>query len=238
MKCVLCRQDRTLCKSHIVPEFLYKHLYNDGRKLMAISGKGNKGWKPLQKGVRDRLLCLDCECKINDYYEKPFLKQWESTSPLPHEIGLDDIYNRCYDYTTFKLFHLSILFRASVSSLPSFRATNLGKKHEQRIRDMLLNKEPGRNSEYPIIGLVVVSKNGFREQRFISVPFPSRYANHNIYGQVYGGVGWWISVSSHKNTEFQQLGLQENEEMRFYSVDLDSLPQAKLAGMLLRKETF
>lgn len=236
MECLLCGEDRILCNSHIVPEFLYKHLYNDARKLMAISGQGNKGWKPLQKGVRDHLLCTDCECRINDNYEKPFLEQWETTSPLPLEIELDQVYTGNYDYTTFKLFHLSVLFRASISSLPSFRATCLGQKHEQCIRDMLLNKDPGKHAEYPIIGFIVVNNQGKREQRFISVPFPSRYENHQIYGQVYGGVVWWVSVSSYKNANFQQIGLQENGAMSFYTETIDKIVQAKVAGMLLRKE--
>jgi len=101
--------------------------------MMGINGVGNRGWKTLQKGIRERLLCVDCEQWLNDKYEKPFLKQWFVDLPLPTRIAQDAAHTAVYDYLTFKLFHLSILFRASVSSLPTFREVHLG-VHEEHIR--------------------------------------------------------------------------------------------------------
>ena len=45
----------------------------------------------------------------------------------------DDVHTATFSYVSFKLFHLSILFRASVSSNPMFQAIRLG-MHEDRIR--------------------------------------------------------------------------------------------------------
>jgi len=125
-KCRLCLNDRVLCNSHIVPEFLYGDLYNDQHKLMGITGQGNKGWMPLQKGIREYLFCSDCEQHLNEKYEKPFLRQWTIDHPLPDRMQQDSIHSAVYDYRSFKLFHLSILFRSSISSLPTFQSVNLG----------------------------------------------------------------------------------------------------------------
>lgn len=207
MKCHLCQNDRELCDSHIIPEFLYRDLYNDQHTLMGINGQGNKGWKPLQKGTREHLLCFDCEQYLNDKYEKPFLKQWTVDSPLPDRIAQDAAHTAVYDYSKFKLFHLSILFRASVSSLPTFRGVNLA-THEDRIRRMLITEDPGKEWEYPILAFAVLNGRGEVERRLISCPIASRYEGHIVYGQIYGGAIWWISVSSHRNDLFCRAGLQ------------------------------
>jgi len=214
LKCQLCANDGKLCNSHIVPEFLYRWLYNDQRKLMGISGQGNKGWKPLQKGLREYLLCATCEQHINDKYEKPFLKQWTIDSPLPDRIEQDSAHSGSYDYPTFKLFHLSILFRASVSTLPTFAEVKLG-KHEQRIREMLISQDPGKDWEYPVLGFAVLNGRGEVERRFISRPIAGRYEGQLAYGQIYGGAMWWILVSSHRNELFCQAGLQPSGRMIF-----------------------
>jgi hypothetical protein len=206
MHCHLCHTEQKLCKSHIVPEFLYRDLYNGDHMMMGINGQGNKGWKPLQKGIREKLFCSDCEQHLNDKYEKPFLKQWLNEKPLPSQMSHNSLFSATYDYPTFKLFHLSILFRASVSSLSTFQEVDLG-KHEKRINQMLLNEDPGQDWEYPILAFAVLNGNDV-EKRLISQPIRGRHEGHRAYGQIYGGAMWWILVSSHRNDLFCRAGLQ------------------------------
>ena len=70
--CRLCRNIRQLRNSHIIPEFLYKPTYNRKGHAMGIHGRGNRGWKSLQKGLRDPLFCEQCEQHFNAYCERPF----------------------------------------------------------------------------------------------------------------------------------------------------------------------
>ena len=63
--CRLCHRDKALRFSHIVPEFLYADLYNEKRHMMGINGRGTKGWKPLQQGIREHLFCERCEQHFN-----------------------------------------------------------------------------------------------------------------------------------------------------------------------------
>lgn len=234
MPCRLCGKNKPLCDSHIVPEFLYKDLYNENHKMMGINGQGNKGWKPLQQGLYEKLLCESCEQFFNDEYEKPFLQQWTITSPLPDRMREGEVYAGLYDYPKFKLFHLSVLFRASVSSLPSFAAVRLG-KHEERIREMLVTKNPGKVSDYPIFGMAVINMRDEVQRRHMTSPESQRFEGHIAYGQIYGGAMWWVSVSSHCNTTFCKVGLQSTGHMHFNAVPWNQIPIMRAASEALRR---
>ena len=51
------------------------------------------------------------------------------------------------EYEPFKLFHLSVLFRASVSTLPTFADVSLG-PHEERLRNLLLARRAGPEDQF------------------------------------------------------------------------------------------
>lgn len=233
MKCRLCHNERKLCDSHIVPEFLYRDLYDNNHKMIGINGQGNKGWKPLQKGIREQLFCSDCEQHLNDKYEKPFLKQWLTDKPLPSQMRHDSIFSADYDYPTFKLFHLSILFRSSISSLPTFQEVSLG-PHEERIRQMLLNEDPGKEWEYPILAFAVLNGNGV-EKRLISQPISGRHEGHRAYGQIYGGAMWWILASSHRNNLFCRAGLQPSGSLKMLAEPWNEIGVVQDASAALKR---
>ncbi len=144
---------------------------------MGITGQGNKGWMSLQKGIREYLFCYDCEQHLNEKYEKPFLQQW-SIDSLPDHIKQDSAHSAVYDYRTFKLFHLSILFRSSVSSLPTFQEVNLG-THEECVRNMLIFEDPGQDWKYPILAFAVLNGRGEVEKRLIVTLLPSESMSTN-----------------------------------------------------------
>ncbi len=145
--CKLCLLDRELRNSHIVPEFLYKELYNNKGHLMAINGRGNRGWKAPQNGIREPLFCESCEQHFNRYYEQPFRAQWVVAAPLPNPWDVSGVHRIKVDYISFKLFHLSILFRAGVSSRPCYREVSLG-PHQETLRQLILNRDPGSPHQY------------------------------------------------------------------------------------------
>ena len=232
--CRLCLRDAKLCKSHIVPEFLYAPLYNEDRNFMGITGRGSKGWKPLNKGSFESLLCADCELMLNREYEQPFQKQFIGGSGLPSHLPANYAHTAVFDYLTFKLFHLSILFRASASSHATFREIGLA-EHEERIRCMLLESDPGHDWEYPILAFAVINDRNEVERRIISQPIAARYDGHRVYGQIYGGAMWWTSVSAHKNDHFLQYGLQRSGQMTFVASSFRDIAVMHDAGAALRQ---
>jgi hypothetical protein len=232
--CKLCLLDKSLCQSHIIPEFLYAPLYNDDGRMMGITGVGGKGWKPVQKGLRDDLLCRECEALLNERYEIPFQQQWSNRYPLPQRADEGDVFHAQFDYATFKLFHLSILFRAAVSSNPTFRQVSLG-KHEDILRQMILAGNAGRVDRYPIFATALVNDRQEIERRIICPPTLTQIGGHHVYGFVFDGVRWMYSVSSSHHLDFIEAGLQGNGGMAFYVTPWHQHIALHAAAAALRK---
>ena len=201
---------------------------------MAISGIGSKGWKPLNTGLWESLLCHDCEAYFNTEYEQPFQKQWVAPSALPNSMDSESIHSAVFNYPIFKLFHLSILFRCSVSSLPTYREVRLG-RHEDRIRQMLISKDAGLQSEYPILAFAVLNAKSEVEKRLITQPIVARYDGHVVYGQIYAGAMWWISVTSHRNETFCSAGLQPSGHITFIAEPMSEIGVIQDASVLLNR---
>lgn len=233
--CRLCHLDRELRNSHIVPEFLYKDfdLYNTKGYLMAINGLGNRGWKALQNGAREHLFCEECEQHFNECYEKPFRAQWVKAVPLPNPWNVEGIRWARFDYASFKLFHLSVLFRASVSSLPTFAAVSLG-SDEEKLRELLLSQNPGMPSQYPIFGHAVIHHETKRLIPMVSQAVQASFEGHPCYGMLYGGVQWWVCVSAHRNVEFERAGLQPDGRMPFGAIPWNEVTVMQSAAEALR----
>lgn len=215
--CRLCHQERDLCLSHIIPEFLFREIYDDNRRMMGITGSGPRGWNYLQRGMVERLLCDRCEQLINDNYERPYLRTWIRNCPVPNPWDRRDHMTIKLDYVITKLFHLSILFRASVSSLTTFSLVDLG-PHEDQIRQMLLNNSAGTLEEYPFYGYAVVHGPDNRLVDVITPPFGGRYEGQRHYQMMYGGLMWVVSVSSHQVDSFNRVSVQPDGTSIFIAV--------------------
>ncbi len=203
---------------------------------MAINGLGHRGWKALQNGIKERLFCESCEQHFNKYYEKPFLAQWVVAAPLPNPWNVSDVHWITVDYISFKLFHLSNFFRAGVSSHPSYREVSLG-PHQETLRQLILNRDPGRPNQYPIFGHAVVHDKTNRLISMVSSPVIARFGGQVCYGMIYGGVRWWVCVSSHPNIEFEQGALQPDGRMPFCAIPWNEIPEIQSASRALRTPT-
>jgi len=60
------------------------------------------------------------------------------------------------DYKLFKLFQLSLLWRAGVSDRPIFKEVALG-RHQEILRRMLLDDDPGESHKYGCIMLAAIT---------------------------------------------------------------------------------
>ncbi|MDV7213567.1 hypothetical protein [Azotobacter beijerinckii] len=194
MRCALCFKESSLRKSHIIPEFLYKALYDDKHRFHVLSTlPAQENWKE-QKGLRENLLCDVCEQRISiwERYACMVLKggvklTYAREGNVVHVSGLD--------YAKFKLFQMSVLWRAGVSSLQFFEKVQLG-KHSEILRRMLLDGDPGPPERYGcfMFGLKHEAK---AFTGVIVQPGKSRLYGHNGYKFVFGGFLWAILTSSH-----------------------------------------
>jgi len=172
--CAFCQQVRPLRNSHIIPEFMYRTLYDDKHRFNSYGGGGKPVVVKEQKGTRERLLCNDCEQKFCGYEQvasdffQGALKAFDHSGPkLAFGKGLKFskvlvtgetaaltssqvptlINVEGVDYKRLKLFLLSLLWRMGASDLYPFRVVELG-PHLERLRTMLLTDDPGKPGQY------------------------------------------------------------------------------------------
>lgn len=194
MKCKLCLKEKDLRNSHIIPEFLYKTLYDEKHRLFEISTNENKSSKLLQRGVREKLLCGECEeiFSKNERYASLVLNGRNELLVIPEP---PVVHFKNIDYTKFKLFALSILWRAGVASKEVFGRVQLG-RHENSLRELLLDGLPGDEAQYPFV-LMPVIHEGEVVESLIVPPEKTRVGEHNAYLFIFGGIAWTYIVTSH-----------------------------------------
>ncbi len=119
-------------KSHIIPEFMHKHIKNAKSQIFRMRMPYGDRLKPVPTGFYQKpLLCGECEQKLGrweNYAEKvlngsPHVK-------MPKVVRTEDDLIQSVsdiDYQQFKLFLLSIVWRASATNLPFFREVALGR---------------------------------------------------------------------------------------------------------------
>ena len=98
------------------------------------------------------------------------------------------------DYRAFRLFQLSLIWRASVASRQEFLSVDLG-PHEERMRLMLLNVDHDDEEMYPCVMIAPAAHAILR--RGILVPEPRRIEGHGAYRLMARGLWWIYRVSSH-----------------------------------------
>ena len=171
-KCKLCLQEKQLLKkSHIIPDFMYQDLYDDKHKIFFLSPyerlKG-EGYikRPSSGEYESNILCADCDnvllSSYEDYARKALYGGELPANECPtfknfknqHEIQFTKCTN--LSYTKFKIFLLSILWRASVSSRQFFSDISLG-PHEEIIREMIFTGNAGDVDDYPIFFMTYVN---------------------------------------------------------------------------------
>jgi hypothetical protein len=234
MICRLCETNKDLRNSHILPEFLYNQLYDSKHRMAGITEKASRKWEFLQKGLREKLLCEDCEQFLNTNYEQPFNKFWFGEKVLPNHFDSNHITIKEIDYLSFKLFHISILFRASVSTLPNFSLVNLG-LHEQECRKMLLSKNAGPPDKYPIFACAVVDKNYSIIQGVMTPPIEYEYEKkYRSYGIVFGGCVWWYILSTHGCVSVLPFSLNNSGALTIIPKRLNEIAAIQDASRILR----
>lgn len=231
MICHLCLKEKPLIgKSHIIPEFMYKHLLGDDgfyhkldKRTYDKFTKRGKTPKQFQSGEYDsNIFCGDCENEIlNKKYEDYAAKVYEVLDDELQTFGnlkvtkYASYENTTFrlieniDYTRFKLFLLSILWRSSISNREFFKKVKLGYKHDANIRKMLFECNPGEHNDYPC--LIVSVKNEIEILKgFIERPRKISRDGNTSYIFMISGILYEFFVSKHNLPDFALNGVIDN----------------------------
>lgn len=194
MHCKLCLQDRKLRNSHVIPEFFYKPGYDEKHRINVLSTIPTEKNQYAQKGIREKLLCDNCE-QIFSPWEKYVREVFYGGVEKRIYHDREKVILQYLDYTSFKLFQLSVLWRSSVASVKFFSRINLG-PHEEKIRRMLLNNDPGEPYRYGCI-LIMITDESKPIDSLILQPESLKYEGHRIYRFIFGSMMWLYLVSNH-----------------------------------------
>jgi|KBSMisStaDraftv2_1062788.scaffolds.fasta_scaffold733654_1 hypothetical protein len=95
-----------------------------------------------------------------------------------------------FDYARFKLLLLSVLWRASVAKGQNYTEVALG-RHEERLRKMLREKDPGLQADYPCL-IYVFTEPSFGLMEW--GPARTRLDGYTSYQFLLPGVLLWFIV--------------------------------------------
>lgn len=184
--------------------------------------------------MTEKLLCDDCEQFLNKHYEYPFKQYWYDRKPLPPQLGWNGIRLQGINYPLFKLFHLSILFRASVARGSTFKDVLLG-PHEERVRQLLKAGDPGLVSEYPIFGFVLVDDLNKPMHKIMIPPYKARFEGHVVYQAIFGGCMWVYTVSKHVSKLMMRVSLQPSGSLCLATESWKEVQVIQDASKVLKK---
>ncbi|MCD4745063.1 MAG: hypothetical protein K8R58_02065 [Bacteroidales bacterium] len=175
-KCNLCQQEKKLItKSHIIPEFFYREagVYNEKHYMYKIETQrylrtGEVSYVPTGE-YESEILCEDCDNnrigELETYGSKVLYgglspeKNIKFTNYRNPFDGFEYTIFENVDYKQFKLFLLSLLWRAAISKRKTFKEAQISIKNEEKLRKMIFTRDAGEINNFPIVILSYLRDN-------------------------------------------------------------------------------
>lgn len=212
-ECRLCGETAQLSESHIIPKFLYREAGIIGPKKkfeLSCLNFPERSLPNKQDGIKEHLFCHDCETKrlspLEQYARQQFYGPASPLKTVPANLfiwsGLD--------YAQMKLFTLSILWRMSLSTHDLYHKVSLSEKHENRIRQMLMDKNPMEPWRYGCT-ITFLMYGDKPLGGVISQPQRHSLAEiRHLYRFMLAGFAWFYHVTSHRPIDYDQGYLRES----------------------------
>jgi hypothetical protein len=168
--CLLCGKSAKLIKkSHVIPSFMYQGLFDEKNRMILypLENKNEKAYY-VQSGFHDKYLyCSKCDNELFGRLERNAASVlYGSNASSKHKIeraisndGIRSLFIKDIDYVKFKLFILSILWKAHNSPNKFYEKVEVGEQAGV-IRQMLLTNNPGTDDQYRISIVGIQRING------------------------------------------------------------------------------
>ncbi|HSX44488.1 MAG TPA: hypothetical protein VLF39_00035 [Candidatus Saccharimonadales bacterium] len=180
--CKLCQKQKKLIKSHIIPRSILRILSLgekfDGQIIAIHQNKKTPVRRP--GGAYEYMLCSKCDGSLGAYDQ--YIQKFVSNVKLQRDKSNLGWITEGFDNNYIKLFCMSYLWRASITSKKEFSDVSLGEKHENMLRKLIYDKNPGSVNDYSVfIGKFVSSSKHGLFSKIIMVPARTRIGNINFY---------------------------------------------------------
>lgn len=157
--CKLCLNEKELIRrSHLFPNFMYKGIGDDNNRMYLLSSSSPFHKKVVQTGAYEEyILCADCDNNIlskleryanNTLYSQPYRTNTDNFEQVKNTNNVCVIHCTNVDYSIFKLFLQSLIWRASISSHDLFNYFKLTPQQEEQLRFSILNSTPLNKDDY------------------------------------------------------------------------------------------
>jgi len=145
------------------------------------------------------LFCKKCDNEIIGKYEDHASKVIFGDGKKEIEIKETKfgLLIRGIDYTLFKLFQISLLWRAAISTRPEIKKNSLG-PHSEKIREMIYTGNPGEVYEHgAVIYFFPQSSKGMKDLIVTPELSEKRIEGNRIFRAIFNGLFWTYFVSNH-----------------------------------------
>lgn len=201
MKCLLTGTEGKGVKAHIIPRSFYDLDYSQPVPLEIITNS-EKGYNGKSfAGIYDpNIVTVEGERIFSgwdSYAHDLLIRDRGSFTKRVSEGKVIALETPKYDYARLKLFYLSVLWRASVSTQPFFQHVRLG-PHEAIVKDALLNANPG-DSDFYSVGVACFTD--LPSKTVMLDPFKERYEGVKYYRFFLGHYIAYIKVDQQPTSQ-------------------------------------
>ncbi|MGL6625556.1 hypothetical protein [Aeromonas jandaei] len=137
-KCHLCQKEAELQESHIFPRSYFKRIKSGGGQVLEITTDRDSQPSLSNFDPKEYLLCFECEQHISNKYEAYGTQIFRRTKDIERECLHVKIKN--FNYNKFYLFLISIVWRASISTIERYRHIQFDDKMNTRFATCLLQE--------------------------------------------------------------------------------------------------
>lgn len=221
--CRLCGRTSLLVgRSHIIPDFMYYDIMMPGRgsRLVAVADGRLSRTAHRQSGEYESgILCRECESDFSGHEEYVSRLLRGEVGRVGFQRSSDNKFDvACFsglDYAQVKLCYLSILWRMHISTNPMFDQVNLGKTKAEYVRRMLLARDPGPSSLFPVQQMFYGHLQGPIGKNSVSGPYRGRMYSSTVYINAMAQSLYVFHVSKHGIPDWvRATSISESGEMQ------------------------
>lgn len=181
--CRLCRVPSQLRHSHIIPRLMYRPMGQlaPGTPIRVdyLESKSRPGH------LKEYMLCSRCEGRFSAYETVAALFLTD-INQIPLRAHEHRIRKSALNYSSLKLFFMSVLWRCAVARDPITRMINLGSRLP-KLTALLRANDPGKQEDFAVF-LRLLDESPMARNAVLTVPVPMRDATRRGYAMVGNGV--------------------------------------------------
>lgn len=182
--CKLCKEEKKLLLSHIVPKWMYSFLKNESADKILIGNYPsiNKDRVILQDGTKQYLLCSECEQFLGD--AENYVKR---LMYVPYTVVEPELIQR---------FIIGIAYKAHYSNIAPYHQITIKKSYLEFIRESLLDKT-FREKNFMISAIAYEPSDGVDPKGMVIVQELKLSNKAYMFSMLAGGWEWILIISKY-----------------------------------------